>query len=175
MTFDFTFCNFMFGLLLDDKTAAEAGSKIRALKEKLRTNELRFGNVVPLLLTDNGGEFGDISAFTANHEGEVETDLFFCDPYQSSQKPKVEKNHTMFRDIVPKGKSFDCFSQHTVDLIFSHVNSIKRKSLNGKSPFEIFSYTFGDDITRLLGIIPIPANDVIQSPKLLNLLADTML
>ena len=39
----------------------------------------------------------------------------------------VEKNHTLFRDIVPKGKSFDKFTQDTVNLIFSHVNSVKRK------------------------------------------------
>ena len=35
MTFDFTFCNFMFGLLLDDKTAAETTLKIHALKNRL--------------------------------------------------------------------------------------------------------------------------------------------
>jgi len=35
MTFDFTICNFMFGLLLDNKTADEAASKIRILKARL--------------------------------------------------------------------------------------------------------------------------------------------
>jgi IS30 family transposase len=39
MTFDFTFCNFMFGLLLDDKTAAEAALRIRALKKSLNNNK----------------------------------------------------------------------------------------------------------------------------------------
>jgi IS30 family transposase len=97
---------------------------------RLRKGGIRFGDIIPLLLTDNGGEFSNIFAFVNNLDGEPETDLFFCDPYQSSQKPKVEKNHTMFRDIVPKGESFDCFTQETVNLIFSHVNSVKRKSLN---------------------------------------------
>jgi IS30 family transposase len=168
MTFDFTYCNFMFGLLLDDKTAAETTLKIRALKARLCENNVRFGDIFPLILTDNGGEFANISAFIADADGEIETDLFFCDPYQSSQKPKVEKNHTMFRDIVPKGESFDSFSQETVDLIFSHVNSVKRKRFNGKTPYEMFTFTYGDNITRLLGIIPIPADDVVQSPKLLK-------
>jgi IS30 family transposase len=168
MTFDFTFCNFMFGLLLDDKTSAEATRKIRALKEAFAENGLRFGDTFPLLLTDNGGEFANIAAFTADANGEAETSLFFCDPYQSSQKPKVEKNHTLFRDIVPKGESFDHFTQETVNLIFSHVNSIKRRSLNGKTPFEMFSFAYGDNIASLLGIQAIPASDVIQSPKLLR-------
>jgi len=168
MTFDFTLCNFMFGLLLDDKTALEAATKIRTLKDRLNANGVRFGDYFPLLLTDNGGEFANISAFTSDVNGEIETDLFFCDPFKSSQKPKVEKNHTLFRDIVPKGESFDSFTQQTVDLIFSHINSVKRKSLNGKTPFEMFSFTYGEKLPSLLGISTVPASEVIQSPKLLK-------
>ena len=168
MTFDFTLCNFMFGLLLDDKTAAQAAAKIHALKMRLQESGIRFGDVFPLLLTDNGGEFANVFAFTLGLDGDPETNLFFCDPYQSSQKPKVEKNHTLFRDIVPKGESFDHFTQETVNLIFSHVNSVKRKSLNGKTPYEMFSFLFGDNLASLLGVTKILASDVVQSPKLLK-------
>jgi hypothetical protein len=118
-------------------------------------------------LTDNGGEFANVLAFTDDPGGNRETDLFFCDPYRSCQKPKVEKNHTIFRDIVPKGEPFDDFTQETVNLIFSHVNSVKRKKLNGKSPYELFSHFYGDTVPTLLGIREIPANKVVQSPKLL--------
>ena len=168
MTFDFTFCDLMFGLLLDDKTAAEATLKIRALKKSLNNNKIRFGDIISLLLTDNGGEFSNTSAFTDDLNGITETNMFFCDPYRASQKPKVEKNHTMFRDIVPKGESFDNFTQECVNLIFSHVNGVKRKIFNGKSPYEIFTFTFGETVTALLGIQEIPATEVIQSPKLLK-------
>ena len=168
MTFDFTVCNFMFGLLLDNKTAAEASLKIRALKVALDDGGIRFGDVIPLLLTDNGGEFSNISAFVDDMEGDAETDLFFCDPYRSSQKPKVEKNHTLFRDIVPKGESFDLFTQDTVNLVFSHVNSVKRKILNGKTPYEMFSFIYGVNVAALLGIAEIPADKVVQSPLLLK-------
>lgn len=170
MTFDFTLGNFLLGLLLDNKTAAEAAAKIHALKTKLRVGGIRFGDMIPLLLTDNGGEFANVFAFIHDLDGEPETDLFFCDPYQSSQKPKVEKNHTLFRDIVPKGESFDGFTQETVNLIFSHVNCIKRKSLNGKTPREVFSFMFGESTAALLGIKEIPAADVVQSPRLLKYL-----
>ena len=168
MTFDFTRDNFMFGLLLDNKTANEAASKIRTLKGNLKDGCVRFGDVIPLLLTDNGGEFANISAFTDDLDGVTETNLFFCDPYRACQKPKVEKNHTLFRDIVPKGESFDCFTQETVNLIFSHVNSVKRKALYGKTPYEMFSFVLGEHIAALLGIREIPAAEVIQSPKLLK-------
>jgi IS30 family transposase len=167
MTFDFTFCNFMFGLLLDNKTAAEASDKIRALKGHFASYNLRFGDVFPLLLTDNGGEFANISAFMADLYGEIETELFFCDPMRSCQKPNVEKNHTLFRDIVPKGESFDHFTQKTLNLVFSHVNSVKRKALNGKSSYEMFVFAYGRHLADILGISEIPAIQVVQSPMLL--------
>jgi IS30 family transposase len=168
MTFDFTLCNFMFGLLLDNKTSVEAASKIRTLKEHMADHELRFGDVFPVLLTDNGGEFANISAFMADLNGEIETELFFCDPMRACQKPGVEKNHTLFRDIVPKGESFDHFTQETLNLIFSHVNGVKRKILNGKTPYEMFSFLFDKNTAAILGIDEIPAAHVVQSPKLLK-------
>jgi IS30 family transposase len=174
MTFDFTFCNFMFGLLLDDKTAAEAALRIRALKKSFNNNKIRFGDIIPLLLTDNGGEFSYVSAFTDDLKGAAETKLFFCDPHRAHQKPKVEKNHTMFRDIVPKGESFDNFTQECVNLIFSHVNGVKRKIFNGRSPYEMFSFTFGETVAAILGIQEIPATEVLQSHKLLKQLPSSI-
>jgi IS30 family transposase len=170
MTFHFTQMNFMFGLLLNDKTAAEAAAKIRSLKKKLRVEGLCFGDIFPLILTDNGGEFANVTAFTDDAEGLPTTRLYFCDPYCSSQKPRVEKNHTIFRDIVPKGESFDDFTQATVNTIFSHINGSKRKSLNGKSPYEAFVYFFNEDLAQLLGIRHVPAEDVIQDKRLLKML-----
>ena len=168
ITFNFTRDNFMFGLLLDNKTADEVTLKTKSLKETLMKGGTKFGDIIPLLLTDNGGEFANVSAFVEDTDGEIETSMFFCDPYRSCQKPKVEKNHTIFRDIVPKGTSFDTFTQEVVNLIFSHVNGVKRKILYGKSPYEMFSFIFGKDIADLFGIFEIPADEVIQSPKLLK-------
>lgn len=87
---------------------------------------------------------------------------------KSYQKPKVEKNHTLFRDIVPKGNSFDHFTQDTVNLIFSHINSVKRKSLGGKTPYEMFAFTYGAEVATLLGITSVSADKVNQSPSLLK-------
>ncbi|MFQ9800110.1 MAG: hypothetical protein ACLR23_15505 [Clostridia bacterium] len=84
------------------------------------------------LLCDNGGEFADAFSFENDQDGKREIPLFYCDPMSASQKPFIEKNHTLFRDIVPKGSSFDDFSQDTVDLIFSHVNSVSRSIYGGE-------------------------------------------
>lgn len=172
MTFDFTDSNLMFGLLLENKTALEAAEKITALKKRLSDSGFSFGEVFPLLLTDNGGEFANIHAFTDDSDGNSETNVFFCDPYCSCQKPHVEKNHTLFRDIVPKGYSFDSFTQDDVNLIFSHVNSIARKKLHKKTPIDVFrcyySHIDVSELLKVLGIQSIDANDVIQSPELLK-------
>ena len=55
-----------------------------------------------------------------------------------------------------------------VNLIFSHVNGVKRKSLNGKTPYDIFTFTYGVSVADALGIKSIPADKAIQSPMLLS-------
>lgn len=170
LTFDFIFCNFMFGLLLDNKTAAEVSAKIIALKERLTGNGLCFGTFFSVILTDNGGEFANVFAVENDLKGLKESALFFCDPYKSSQKPHVEKNHTLLRDILPKGSNFDSLKQDAVNMIFSHINSVKRKHFNGKSAFELFAFAFGDRLPAVLDIVSVAPESVIQSPRLLNII-----
>ena len=166
MTIHFTAPDFMFGLLLQNKTAAEASSAITLLKSRLADNGFSFGEIFPVILTDNGGEFSDVAAFETEIGGNSETKMFFCDPMQSSQKPFIEKNHTLFRDLIPKGTSFDSFSQETVNLIFSHVNSVKRQQFNGKSSVEMFCFLYPEKLLPVFGISVIDADKVVQSPLL---------
>lgn len=167
MTFQFVNPDFMFGLLLDNKSSAEAARKIIALKQTLSDAGLHFSDFFPVLLTDHGGEFSNVSAFENDLTGEKETSVFFCDPNCPWQKPHVENNHTLFRSIVPKGSSFESFTQDTVNLIFSHINSVKRKQFNGKSSFEMFSFLYSSELAHLFGIVEIDQRNVCQSPKLL--------
>ena len=169
MTFQFVNVDFMFGLLLDNKTAAEAASKIRALKERLCAYELKFSEVFPVLLTDNGGEFSDVFAFENGLDEQPETKMFFCDPNAPYQKPHVENNHTLFREIVETGTSFDDWTQDNVNLIFSHINAVKRKQFNGKSSYDMFSFTYSKELSVALGISFVAPKDVIQTSKLLKL------
>lgn len=168
MTIHFTNWDFMAGILLDNKTAAEAALKISELKKKLKMSGFSFGDIVPIILTDNGGEFSNIAAFENDENGNIETHMFFCEPNASYEKPHIEKNHTLFRDIVPSGSSFDGFTPETVNLIFSHVNAVKRKQFNGKSAYDMFTFAYSAELANALGIKFIPADEVIQTPKLLR-------
>ena len=167
MTIHFVNSDFMIGLLLENKTAAEAANKIQSLKAELKTSGFNFGDIAPLLLTDNGGEFSVVSAFENDADGNTESHMFFCEPCAPHEKAEIEKNHTLFRDIVKAGTSFDDFTQETINLIFSHVNAVKRKQFNGKSAYDMFSFYYSERLASALGISFIPANDVIQSPRLL--------
>ena len=167
MTFQFINVDFMFGILMDNKSAAKGAERIRQLKQKLSSAGFTFSQVFPVLLTDNGGEFSNVFAFENDLSGTKETSVFFCDPNCSWQKPHVENNHTLFRNIVPKGYSFDDFTQENVNLIFSHVNGVKRKQFNGKSAYDMFCFTYSHELAATLGISEIPPKQVIQSPKLL--------
>lgn len=169
MTFQFINVDFMFGILLDDKTAAQAAQKVSELKERLQDAGLCFGEAFPVLLTDNGGEFSHVSAFENDLNGNIETQMFFCDPNAPYQKPHVENNHTLFRGIVETGTSFDDFSQENVNLIFSHINAVKRKQFNGRSAYDMFAFTYSEHLAKALGISFVVPKDVIQTSKLLKL------
>ncbi len=70
--------------------------------------------------------------------------------------------------LTKKETSFDNLAQENINLVYSHVNSVKRAALNGKSSYKLFSFTYGEGlIPKLLGISKIPAKDVFQSYKLL--------
>lgn len=168
MTFQFVSVDFMFALLLENKTAAEAADKILSLKKKLFDLEMSFGKIFPVILTDNGGEFSRVSAFENDLNGCRESSLFFCDPNSPYQKPHVENNHELFRNIVPKGSSFDDFNQDTVNLIFSHVNAVKRLQFNGKSAYDMFTFAYSAELADALGISFVQPKNVVQSPALLR-------
>ena len=61
-----------------------------------------------------------------------------------------------------------CLTQDDVDLMMSHINSYKRESLKGRSPYERFAFEFGDDVPEKLGIRKIEANAIVLRPELLQ-------
>lgn len=52
--------------------------------------------------------------------------------------------------------------------MMDHINSYKRKKLNNRSPYEAFSFYYGEDILKKLGCKPVAAENIILKPKLLK-------
>ena len=67
-------------------------------------NEL-FEKTFPIILTDNGTEFGNPLSLEFNEDGIGRTRIFYCNPRASYQKGMIEKNHEFIRYVFPKGSS----------------------------------------------------------------------
>ena len=65
-------------------------------------NEL-FEKTFPIILTDNGTEFGNPLSLEFNTEGIGRTRIFYYNPRASYQKGMIEK-HEFIRYVIPKGK-----------------------------------------------------------------------
>lgn len=168
LTLLFRKTNFMIAILMKDKKASTTNNKLNILKKKL-TKEI-FMELFKILLTDNGVEFTMIEDIEKIEDKNI--NLFFCDAGRSNQKGKIEKNHVELRKILPKGTNFDKLTQKDINLAISHVNSYKRKKLDGKSPYEAMVKEYGqeymDNIMKILKYKVIKDENIILKPKLLK-------
>ena len=85
-----------------------------------------------------------------------------------SQKPHVENNHNYLRNIIPNGIRLDKITQEALDMVFSHINSTPRGSLNGKTPYEAFTFFYGEELLNKLNIKKIDRDEVTLMPYLLK-------
>ena len=76
--------------------------------------------------------------------------------------------HEFIRRVVPKGKSFDELTQADIGLMMDHINSYRRKKLNGKSPYEAFCFYYGEELAQKLGCHEVAANSINLMPGLLR-------
>lgn len=166
-TFIFENTHLMIGFLHKEKTSASMASTLDLLHKNLGAD---YQKLFSLILTDRGSEFEKHDLFEINQEtGEIRTDIFYCDPQQPSQKPHVENNHNYVRDIIPNGKNLKSLTQDSLDLVFSHINSVPRESLNGKTPYEAFSFFYGEELLAKLHVTKIDKDAVTLMPYLLNI------
>lgn len=106
LTLLFVTYNFMLIFLLDSQTKEEVIKRFDFLKQEL--TEKRFEELIKVILTDNGKEFYGADEIEQNlNQTKKITNLFYCDPMKSNQKPHIEKNHEYIRYILPKKTSFD--------------------------------------------------------------------
>lgn len=155
--------NFMFAFLLSSKSADEVVSVFNDLESKL--GKTKFATLFCIGLTDNGTEFSSVDEIECTHRKLRRTRLFYCDPKQSQQKGKIEKNHEYIRMFVPQGSSFDSFTQDDINLMMNHINSVKRPQFDGKSPFEMLPRHLLASVKKL-GFHPIQDKDVCLSIRL---------
>jgi IS30 family transposase len=166
LTLMFKSCDLMLAFIRDRNTSQSVIDVFNWLHDLF--GDQTFRSMFPVILTDNGSEFSNPLALELDREGLPRTSIFYCDPRASFQKPNVELNHEFIRKVLPKGRSFDNLSQDDINLMMSHINSYSRTKLNDRSPFEMFSFLYGQGILEKLGLRIIPSNEIILKPHLLR-------
>lgn len=167
LTLHFVNCSLMLAFLREHNDAQSVIDIFNSLQKILGLD--KFKELFVIILTDNGSEFSNPKEIEFDMEtGKQRTQIFYCHPSSPHEKGSCEVNHELIRRILPKGTSFDNLSQEDINLMMSHINSYKRKKLNDKSPFEIFSTFYGKNTLNKLGINKINPNEVNLSEQLLK-------
>ena len=93
-----------------------------------------FKDKIKTITSDNGFEF-------SNHKNVskgLDCDYYFCHPYSSWERGLNEYINGLIRQYIPKGTSFENISPQYIQMIEDKLNNRPRKSLNWKTPNEVF-------------------------------------
>ena len=156
----------MLAFILYEKTQKEVLRVFNMLEQELGT-EL-FEKTFPIILTDNGSEFGNPLSLEFNNEGVGRTRIFYCNPRASYQKGMIEKNHEFIRYVLPKGTSFDNLLQMDIELMINHINSLGRESLNWFAPIDVAKFTLDKKVLKKLNLSKIPPDKIQLNKKLIQ-------
>lgn len=167
LTIHFVNTSFMLAFIREHNDSQSVIDIFNNIQKLLGIN--KFKELFIVILTDNGSEFSNPTEIEFNMEtGELRTQIFYCHPSSPFEKGSCEVNHELLRRILPKGTSFDDLTQDDINIIMSHINSYKRKKLNFKSPYFMFSTIYGKDTINKLGIQEIEPNCVSLSKSILK-------
>ncbi len=166
LTMLFRNSTFMLAFLMEEKSQKCVNQVFNLLQDKLGIEV--FQKLFPAILTDNGAEFQNPNELMCDENGEVRTNIYYCDSNCSWQKGMLEKNHEYIRYIVPKGRSFDQYNQSQITLMINHINSTARDSLNGCSPYKLSLLLLDNTLHKCLSLQEINPDDVMLRPALLK-------
>ena len=166
LTLYFRNSKLMLMFLIDKYKTKSVSDVFKKLKKVLGYEDFKV--LFEIILTDNGWEFSKSEDIEFDYKtGEKLINVFYCNPYSSWEKGGIERNHEFIRYIIPKGITFDQLTNKNIIDMMNNINNVKRKSMDYKTPYEIFSKTYGENITKKLHLKSIPKDEVDLSYKLL--------
>lgn len=156
---------FMFAVYHEEKTAKAMTEGVRFIRQRIG-NPL-FHTFFSALLANRGTEFSNAQGFE-----KLGTRIFYCNSQSSWPKADVNNCHTVLRFVLPKKENLHnlgLHSQHDLDLILSHINSLPRKSRLGQSALDLFNfYTNSPVLAAKLGITKIDPECIVLQPELIK-------
>lgn len=166
MTLLFRKSSFMLIFLLPSCTQKSVQDVFDMLYDRL--GPVVFRKTFRIILTDNGPEFKDPWSIEMTANRKRRTRIFYCDPYKSNQKGRLEKSHEFIRYIIPKGRSMSKLTAEDVRLMTCHINSVARDGLNGQTPFDLAELLLSEKVLTSLGLRKVSPDRVILKPALLK-------
>jgi len=163
LTIHFVKAEFMLAFLRDHNDSQSVIDIFERLYLELRPD--RFMTLFKVCLADNGSEFSNPKAIEYDRQNNLRTHIFYCDPSAPYQKGSAERNHEFIRMFIPKGSDLERYTQDDINLMMDHINSYTRESLGNKSPYEMFTFLYGQEIPDLLECHLIPPQEVTLSPS----------
>ncbi len=125
-------------------------------------------NVFDMLTIRLGIEFKGAHRLEFAENGARRTRLFYCDPQASWPKVRVEKNHVLIRQILPKGTVFGKLDNEDIHLITCHINSVVREIFENQTPFELMTKEEHKKLLDELSLQLVPPDEVCLKPALLK-------
>jgi IS30 family transposase len=144
----------------------------------LALNELEMSlqeDFPAVLLADRGCEFCDAlgieeARYIYTERSDERTRLFYCDAGRSDQKGRCENAHRIIRRVLPKGQaSFDNLCAEQIAVLNSHVNSMPRTSLKGRSPMSLAMEHLPQQFFFDYKLDLIPPERIVLKPHLLGI------
>lgn len=108
---------------------------LKPIKEKVHT-----------ITADNGKEF----AMHQKIAHKLNANFFFAQPYHSWERGLNENTNGLVRQYFPKKIPFDILTQRDVDRVEYLLNTRPRKTLNYKTPLEVFFEATGKNLDYAL-------------------------
>ena len=163
LTFEIVKIKFFMAFLIEKQTQEKVILKLREQKNILM--EELFNSLFEILLTDNGKEFSNPELFRDISE---EINVFYCHPYSSFEKGSIENTHELVRRVIPKGISLNIYTQDDINTLCNHINSLFRKELGGKCPFELIEDYIPSGILYKMKYSRVDESNVMLIPELLG-------
>jgi IS30 family transposase len=118
-------------VILVPLTGRDACSVRLAFENELKTlpKQMRLS-----MTYDNGKEMTEHKLFTANTKMKV----YFCHPHSPWERGTCENTNGLLRQYFPKGTDFSTIKARDIKLVQHQLNERPRKTLNWKTPKEVF-------------------------------------
>lgn len=168
LTMYFRTFRFMLAFLMDNQDMENTLLHFHWLEDILGLD--LFRELFPVILTDNGSEFKDPASLEEPldfDDGFPRTKIFYCDPGKAYQKGGIEKNHELIRYVIPKGTSFENYTQEDITLLINHINSYSRNERSPFTPFDLMERAY-PALIKKLGLNRIYPDDILLCPMLLK-------